>query len=482
MVLDINLIRSPNTLEIVRQSHTQRYGKSSDIDDLISHDNEFRSTTVTINNHSKLENTIKRILGIRMKAKNKNPDTQDTDVLLASSLIDAIPHIDQTILETLPTNILIKLSQLSQVTKHDLTNTLHLHEKSRDTLLRRIGNILHESVPFGPDDDSNVIVLTHDVVNIPIEPNLQFQLQLQLQFQPNLPHYELIKMIDGVDTTAGSKIAGNRGYFLKGPLVYLSHALQQFALRILDDADFVAIQTPYFMNHDVMSSVAQLSQFDEELYKIVCSDQDVFNTKYLIATSEQPLTALHAGEKMSHRKLPIKYAGISTCFRKEAGRHGKDMSGIFRVHQFEKIEQFIICSVDESWDHLELMLKNSTTFLDLLDISYRVVNIASGELNLAAAKKYDVEGWFPSSKTYRELVSCSNCTDYHSRNLNIKYIPKGKNESNATHVHMLNSTMCAITRMICIILENYQTDKGIVVPEVLRSYMPKRYRELIPFI
>ena len=501
MVLDINLIRSPNTLETVRRSHTQRYGKSSDIDDLILHDNEFRSTTVTINNHSKLENTIKRILGVRMKAKKKNhtldsdnlvtQDTQDTkatEILLSSSLMDSIPHIDQSTLETLSTNNLIKLSQLCRVTKLNLVYTLQQHEKERDILLRKIGNILHESVPFGPDDDSNVVVLTHDVISIPIEPNLQPNLQ------PNFPHYELVKMIDGVDTTAGSKIAGNRGYFLKGPLVYLSQALQQFALKILDDADFVAVQTPYFMNHDVMSSVAQLSQFDEELYKIVCSDDDDSNvdsksevkskssTKYLIATSEQPLTALHAGEKMSHKKLPIKYAGISTCFRKEAGRHGKDMSGIFRVHQFEKVEQFIICSIDESWDHLDMMLKNSTTFLNLLDIPYRVVNIASGELNLAAAKKYDVEGWFPSSKTYRELVSCSNCTDYHSRNLNIKYIPKGKNESDAIHVHMLNSTMCAITRMICVILENYQTDRGIVVPEVLRSYMPKRYRELIPFI
>ena len=158
------------------------------------------------------------------------------------------------------------------------------------------------------------------------------------------------------------------------------------------------------------------------------------------------------------------------------------MSGIFRVHQFEKVEQFIICSAEnnESWMHLEAMLNNAKDFLDVLDLPYRVVNIASGELNLAAAKKYDIEGLFPHSNTYKEVVSCSNCTDYHSRNLGIKYVPK--DNTDAKYVHMLNSTMCAVTRMICMILENYQTQDGIKVPDALQKYMPNRYKKIIPYM
>ena len=274
---------------------------------------------------------------------------------------------------------------------------------------------------------------------------------------------------------AGTTIAGNRGYFLKGPCVWLAQALQQLSLKLLDDKNYVAIQPPYFMNTNIMHNVAQLSQFDEELYRVTKSNDNQNDNdcdKYLIATSEQPLTALHAAKLIPPKMLPIKYAGISPCFRREAGSHGKDTRGIFRVHQFEKVEQFVICSPDnnESWIHLEDMLQTSQLLLDTLKIPYRVVIIVSGALNLAAAKKYDIEGWFSGSNTYRELVSCSNCTDYHSRKLQIKMTHNGKEQK---FVHMLNATMCAITRMICIILETYQTETGIVVPDALRPYMPK---------
>ena len=500
MVLDISLFRSPDTLAIVRKSHSQRYGIDEDIDDIICHDNEVRTLTFSISKHAQLENIIKRIVGIRIKAtkkeknenKNENKNIHDgyedltfnsekkdkhyvcEDTLLSEELINNIPNLEKTLLEKLSINELIKVSETCRNKRLNLTDLFNLHENTRTTLLYKIGNILHESVPFGPNDDSNIICYTSNITN---DTNTNGSTNI-------LPHYELIKMIDGVDTKVGCKIAGNRGYYLKGPCVYLAQALQQFALSLLDEKDFVAIQTPYFMNEDVMAKVAQLTQFDEELYKVVCTNDDdnTNTTKYLIATSEQPLTALHAGEKISIHKLPIKYAGTSTCFRKEAGRHGKDASGIFRVHQFEKIEQFIICSSEngESWRQLETMLQNSTNMLDMLNIPYRIVNIASGELNLAAAKKYDIEGLFPSNNTYRELVSCSNCTDYHSRNLNIKHT--SKTERDGCYVHMLNSTMCAVTRMICIILENYQSDKGIIVPLSLRKYMPKRYCELIPYM
>jgi len=169
--------------------------------------------------------------------------------------------------------------------------------------------------------------------------------------------------------------------------------------------------------------------------------------------------------------LPLRYAGISPCFRKEAGAHGKDLRGIFRVHQFEKIEQFVITTPEKSWEMHEEMLATSEEFFQSLKIPYRVIAIVSGALNNAAAKKYDLEGWFPGFGEFRELVSCSNCTDYQSRSLNVRCGSKKSNEKEKKYVHMLNSTLSATTRTICAILENYQTPEGVMVPEVLQPFM-----------
>ncbi|CAK9164569.1 unnamed protein product [Ilex paraguariensis] len=232
--------------------------------------------------------------------------------------------------------------------------------------------------------------------------------------------------------------------------------------------------------------------------------------KYLIATAEQPLCAYHLDDWIHPSQLPLRlehflltivallgakgpsqitkewqlllsintaqyarYAGYSSCFRKEAGSHGRDTLGIFRVHQFEKVEQFCLTSPNgnDSWEMHEEMLKNSEEFYKMLKIPYQVVAIVSGALNDAAAKKYDLEGWFPSSSTYRELVSCSNCTDYQSRRLEIRYGQKKNNEQAKQYVHLLNSTLTATERTMCCILENYQKEDGVEVPEVLREYM-----------
>jgi len=243
--------------------------------------------------------------------------------------------------------------------------------------------------------------------------------------------------------------------------------------------NYTLLQTPFFMDKDVMAKTAQLEQFDEELYKVVGNSDD--KEKYLIATSEQPISAFHQNEWLDTKDLPLRYAGISTCFRKEAGAHGKDTWGIFRVHQFEKVEQFCITSPEKSWEMHDEMLKASEDFWQSLKIPYRVVNIVSGELNNAAAKKYDLEGWFPGFSEFRELVSCSNCTDYQSRSLEIRYgTSKKQGEREKKYVHMLNSTLTATGRGICVILENYQTENGIEVPEVLQSYMGGL--KFIPFV
>jgi len=243
------------------------------------------------------------------------------------------------------------------------------------------------------------------------------------------------------------------------------------------------------MKKEVMQEVAQLSQFDDELYKVIGKgsenkDDKSVDEKYLIATAEQPIAAFHRDEWIDEKSLPIKYAGISSCFRQEVGSHGRDTRGIFRVHQFEKVEQFVITSPHDgaSWAMMDEMIDNAETFCKLLNIPYRVVCIVSGALNNAAAKKLDLEAWFPGSGAFRELVSCSNCLDYQARRLRVRYGQTKKMNQATEYCHMLNATMCAVTRVICVLMEMNQTETGIKVPEALKLYMPEKYKEEIPFI
>jgi len=193
---------------------------------------------------------------------------------------------------------------------------------------------------------------------------------------------------------------------------------------------------------------------------------------YLVATSEQPISAMYSKEWIDPLDLPIRYAGISSCFRKEAGSHGKDVWGIFRVHQFEKVEQFCLTTPEKSWEMQAEMIKMAGEFYQNLKLPYHVVNIVSGELNDAAARKYDLEAWFPGYGTYRELVSCSNCTDFQSRGLDVRLqLAKEKMGKDKVYVHMLNATLCATERTLCCIVENYQTEEGVRVPEVLQPFM-----------
>jgi len=230
------------------------------------------------------------------------------------------------------------------------------------------------------------------------------------------------------------------------------------------------------MNKDVMAETAQLEQFDEELYKVTGGE----NEKYLIATSEQPISAYHRKEWLHDDVLPLRYAGYSSCFRKEAGASGRDVWGIFRVHQFEKVEQFVITAPEKSWEMQEEMIKTAQDFYESLGISYRVCSIVSGGLNNAAAKKYDLEAWFPAFGRFRELVSCSNCTDYQARAMETRYGQKKMGDKVKQYVHMLNATLTATERTVCCLVENYQTEKGIVIPTPLRKYMGGK--DLIPFV
>lgn len=257
---------------------------------------------------------------------------------------------------------------------------------------------------------------------------------------------------------------------MTGPGVLVNLALINYGMDFLRKKGYLPVQTPVFMNQSVMAKTCQLSDYDEQLYKVIGHGEE----KYLIATSEQPLSAMlisgtNSPAWIEKEKLPMRLAGVSTCFRKEAGKSGADLRGIFRVHQFEKIEQFCIVPPEKSEEEHAKMLALSEEFLQSLGLSYRVVNIVSGALNDAAAIKYDIEAWFPNTQEFRELVSCSNCTDFQARKLNLRY---GFNEGNvkAPFVHMLNSTLCATERTMCCLMENYQKEDHFVVPEVLRPY------------
>ncbi|ORY86850.1 hypothetical protein BCR37DRAFT_376121 [Protomyces lactucae-debilis] len=352
-------------------------------------------------------------------------------------------------------------------------------EAARDKALRRkavtIGNLVHDSVPISNDEENNEIVRTYAPQDSHIEVETQAgedkvtkSIDITVEKKTCLSHHEVLVRIDGYDPERGVKVVGHRGYFLRQYGVFLNQALINYGLHFLSDRGYIALQTPQMMNKDVMAKTAQLEQFDEELYKVVDGDDE----KYLIATSEQPISAFHSNEWMDTTSaLPIKYAGFSSCYRREAGSHGKDAWGIFRVHTFEKIEQFVLTAPDKSWEMFDEMIGHSEAFYQSLKLPYRVVAIVSGALNNAAAKKYDLEAWFPFQGEYKELVSCSNCTDYQSRRLEIRFGAKKQGEREKKYVHCLNSTLCATERALCCILENYQTPDGVIVPEVLRPYM-----------
>ncbi|KAJ9642912.1 Cytosolic seryl-tRNA synthetase [Coniosporium tulheliwenetii] len=334
---------------------------------------------------------------------------------------------------------------------------------------KSIGNYVHDSVPVSNNEDDNALIRKWAPEGV------------TPQKLDCLSHHEVLTRLNGYDPERGTKIVGHRGYCLTGYGLFLNLALVNYGLEFLFNKGYTPNQPPYFMLREAMAKTAQLEQFDEELYKVTEDENNKATDKYLIATSEQPLSALHSEEWLQDNDLPIKYAGYSTCFRKEAGAHGRDAWGIFRVHQFEKVEQFIFCKPEASWDMFDSMISTSEEFYQSLGLPYRIMAIVSGALNNAASKKYDLEAWFPYQGEYKELVSCSNCTDYQSRELEIRYGAKKKTDTTKTYVHALNSTLCATERALCCVLENYQKEDGIEVPSVLRKYIPGN-PEFLPYV
>jgi seryl-tRNA synthetase len=323
-------------------------------------------------------------------------------------------------------------------------------ESQFNLLMRCLPNIIDQSVPIGNNENDNVILQHHGKIK-------------NLDFKPK-DHVEIATSLELVDMERAAKISGARFYFLKKELVSMNYALILFALDFLSDKGYILTQPPYMIRRSAIEGSVILEDFEQVIYKI--NGEDL----YMIGTSEHALASMHMNEILNGKQLPIKYAAISPCFRKEAGAHGKDMKGIFRVHQFEKVEQFIYSRPEDSRKEHGKMLTITEEFYNKIGIPYRTVLLCSADLGKISAKTYDIEAWMPGQSAYREIVSCSNCTDYQARRLGIRF--KDKTNEETRLVHTLNSTLVATERTMVSIMENYQNSNGEVeIPDALRKYM-----------
>ena len=418
-MLDIKLFRE--NPDLIRESEKKRFRDTENVEKVIEYDTLWRNGLKKLNELRAERNKMSKSFNeARKEGKDKLKILQIKAKEVSGEIVQLEPKIAEFI-------------------------------EKRDDYRYKIGNIVEDDVHVSENEEDNLLISEEGLIP-------------SFNFKPS-NHVDLIEGIDGAEFKKAAEISGSRFYYLKADMVYLNMALLKFAVDILSEKGYTPFQTPFFIKHDVIKETAELADFEETLYKI--EGEDLF----LIATSEQTLAALHRGEIIDEKTLPRKYCGISSCFRKEAGSHGRDTLGIFRVHQFEKIEQFIFCSEEDSKDMHQTLLENAELIYKKLGLPYRIVSIVSAELNDNASKKYDIEGWFPGSNTYRELVSCTNCKDYQARKLNARYGTPGDSES-LKMCHTLNSTAIATERTICCILENYQQEDGsILIPEVLIPYM-----------
>ena len=323
-------------------------------------------------------------------------------------------------------------------------------EKKYLKLASTIPNLIHDSVPIGIDDSSNKEIKKWG--NIP-----KFDFKIK-------DHIDISEDLDLVDLERAAKVAGARFYYLKNDLVRLNQALIHFGLDFLTEKGYSLIQPPYMINRESMEGAVIAEDFEEVIYKV--EEEDL----YMIGTSEHAMAAMHSKEIIEGKKIPMKYAGVSPCFRKEAGAHGRDQKGIFRVHQFDKIEQFVFSKPEDSWKEHEKMLAVAEEFYQKLEIPYRVMLLSTGDIGKISAKTYDIEAWMAGQNAYREIVSCSNCLEYQARRLKIRF--RDKTNEDTQYVHTLNSTLIATTRVLVAIMENFQTKDGhIRIPQVLQSYM-----------
>ena len=416
-MLDMTMFRENS--DVIRADHDRRGIPHGPIDEVIRLDEEWRESQYEVDQLRRKRNEAAR--GIADAKKSG-------DEAAAKSIMDEVADIG---------------SQIDSLTARSEECL-----EQRDALRMSIPNILHEEVPVGEDDQKNTLHSLHGE-------------KRDLGFEPRT-HNDLIEMNGWVDQARGAKVTGSRFSFMQGDLARLDMALQQYGADFLMGRGYTLVQPPLMMNREAYEGVTDLSDFETVMYGI---EPDKY---YLIATSEHPLTAMRMDEVIEPSELPIKMVGVSPCFRREVGAHGLSDRGIWRVHQFTKVEQIVICDPDESWDHHEDLLQNAVDLWDSLGLHYRVVNICTGDMGTVAARKYDLEAWLPGADAYKEVVSCSNCTDYQANRLRMRYRTSEGNSA----VHTLNSTAIATSRTLVAIMEQCQLEDGrVTIPEALRPYM-----------
>jgi len=400
--------------KIIKDSEKKRFKDPKVVDTVIEYDNKWRAT-------------LKKVEDLKHK---RNVVTQE------------ISHLKK---QGKP--VKNKISEMRRVV--DEINKLDVKSKNllekRDEFRYSIGNILDKKVPVGDESKFKLIRKW----GIPKKTKVK-------------SHYDILKDLNLADFDKAAEVTGARFYYLKNQLVILNFAMIRYAVDIMIKHGFTPIWTPFMLNYKSLKKAAQISEFADVSYKI--ENDDLF----LISTAEQTLANLHANEVIPEEKLPITYTGYSTNFRREAGSRGKYSKGLFRVHQFEKVEQYVFCKPKDSPKWHEKLIKITEEIFKGLEIPYRVVCLASGDTNDNSSITYDLEGWFPSEKKYFELASDSNCTDYQSRKLNIRY---GKMGGDKEIVHTLNNTALATERAICALVENHlQKDGSVKIPKKLQKY------------
>ena len=328
-------------------------------------------------------------------------------------------------------------------------------EAQTNEVAKLLSNVLDPEAPIGGEEDFKIIEHVGEPRKFDFEPK---------------DHVELGKLLGAIDTERGAKVAGARSYYLTGPGALLELALVNYAIQQATKAGFIPVIPPVLVNPPAMEGTGFLGQAAENVYHIEKDDV------YLVGTSEVPLAAYHMDETIDVAKLPIRYSGYSPCFRREAGTYGKDTRGIIRVHQFEKVEMFVFTTPEDAKEEHKRLLQWEKDFLNAMNIPYRVLDIASGDLGSSANRKFDIEAWIPTQNAYREVTSTSNCTEFQARRLNIRL----KDENGTRPLATLNGTLVAVPRMIVAILENNQNADGSVnVPEVLQPYIGKSKLEVI---
>jgi len=366
-------------------------------------------------------------------------------------------------------------------TLEDKEKELQKIEEERENLLLSLPNLVHDSVPIGPDESYSVPIrfwgkfkVYKDDVNEFLKQTNGHKVDYEVINWKPVGHADMLENVLRLgDTKKAGEVAASRFYYLFNDIVWLDLALLLYAIDTITSRGYTLVLPPYMLRGEVIKSVIDLDTFKDAIYKIEGEDL------YLIATAEHSIAALYYKEEIPKEELPLKLVGVSPAFRKEAGAANKDLKGIFRVHQFHKVEQFIFSSPEDSWKYHEEMIENAEEIFRGLGLPYRVINIASGDLGAPAAKKYDLEVWMPAQAKFREMVSCSNCLDWQAYRMRIRYVEKNNKKG---YLHTLNSTAIASTRAITAILENFQKEDGVVeVPKVLRKYLetfsgaPKEY-------